>query len=299
MRRRSVRRSWQSSRGRERRKTLDAMHRAHLLEKLVPAFARVRGLMQFNQYHKYTVDEHSLLAVAQSRGACPGSGSVRRGVREIKRKDILHLAVLLHDLGKGHEEDHSEVGRRLAEDAAARFGFGEQETRTLILLVHRHLLMAHTAFRRDPHDEKVLLPFAREVGTPEVLRKLLVLTAADIAAVGPEVLTKWKESLLIELYFQAMQEVSGDRGTADAPERLKRIAGEVAGSKRAVGWPGGGRGMGGVAIAPVPPSICLWSYPRRIAANLAAIRRLHAGEVVVDADFQRPIRNVRILDRDA
>ena len=77
--------------------------------------------------------------------------------REIKRKDLLHLAVLLHDLGKGQEEDHSEVGRRLAEETAARLGFDEQDTRTLSLLVHRHLLMAHTAFRRDPYDVKVLL----------------------------------------------------------------------------------------------------------------------------------------------
>ena len=70
--------------------------------------------------------------------------------RRIKRKDILHLAVLLHDLGKGQEEDHSEVGRRLAEEVATRLGFDEQDPRTLSFLVHRHLLMAHTAFRRDP-----------------------------------------------------------------------------------------------------------------------------------------------------
>lgn len=71
------------------------------------------------------------------------------------------------------------------------------------------------------------MPFAREVGTPEVLRKLLALTAADIAAVGPDVLTKWKESLLVELYLRAMQEVSGERETADEPQRLARIADDV------------------------------------------------------------------------
>jgi [protein-PII] uridylyltransferase len=208
-------------------RTLEAMHRAHLLEKLVPAFSRVRGLMQFNQYHKYTVDEHSLLAVAKAEALAEHTGVLGEVYREIKRKDLLHLALLLHDLGKGHEEDHSEVGRRLAEETAARLGFDERDSRTLVMLVHRHLLMAHTAFRRDPYDEKVLLPFAREVGTPEVLRKLLTLTAADIAAVGPDVLTKWKESLLIELYLRAMQEVSGERETADEPQRLARIADEV------------------------------------------------------------------------
>src|SRR5262249_4428097 len=136
--------------------TLEAMHRAHLLEKIIPVFATVRGLMQFNQYHKYTVDEHSLLAVERAEALADAGGILSEVYGEIRRKDILHLAVLMHDLGKGRAEDHSEVGRELAEEAAARLGFDEQETRTLVFLVHRHLLMAHTAFRRDPYDEKVL-----------------------------------------------------------------------------------------------------------------------------------------------
>ena len=266
-------------------RTLEAMHRAHLLEKLVPAFARVRGLMQFNQYHKYTVDEHSLLAVAKAEALADHQGVLGEVYREIKRKDLLHLAVLLHDLGKGHEEDHSEVGKRLAEDTAALLGFDERDTRTLVMLVHRHLLMAHTAFRRDPYDEKVLLPFAREVGTPEVLRKLLALTAADIAAVGPDVLTKWKESLLIELYLRAMQEVSGERETVDEPQRLALVVADVASQQ---------------ASDPDIPTDRVWiqseleQFPlryvygtpaRRIAAHLAAIHGLQVGGVMVDTDF--------------
>ena len=155
--------------------TLETMHRAHLLEKLIPIFARVRGLMQFNQYHKYTVDEHTLLAVAKAKVLALESGVIGKVYQEIRRKDLLHLAILLHDLGKGRKEDHSEVGKVIAEETAARLGCDEQETRTLVFLVHKHLLMAHTAFRRDLYDEKVLLPFAKEVGTPELLRKLLVL----------------------------------------------------------------------------------------------------------------------------
>ena len=114
--------------------------------------------MQFNQYHKYTVDEHSLLAVAKCEALSQEPGILGDVYREIRRKDLLHLAVLLHDLGKGREEDHSEVGRSIAEETAARLGFDEQETRTLSFLVYRHLLMAHTAFRRDPYDDKVMTP---------------------------------------------------------------------------------------------------------------------------------------------
>ncbi len=266
-------------------RTLEAMHRAHLLEKLVPAFSRVRGLMQFNQYHKYTVDEHSLLAVAKAEALAEHPGVLGEVYREIKRKDLLHLALLLHDLGKGHEEDHSEVGKRLAEETAARLGFDERDSRTLVMLVHRHLLMAHTAFRRDPYDEKVLLPFAREVGTPEVLRKLLALTAADIAAVGPDVLTKWKESLLIELYLRAMQEVSGERETVDEPQRLGRIAADVASRQ----GPDQNLSMDQAWIRSeleqFPLRYVYGTSPRRIAAHLGAMRRLHEGGVVVETDF--------------
>jgi len=270
-------------------RTLEAMHRAHLLDKLVPAFSRVRGLMQFNQYHKYTVDEHSLLAVAKAEALAAHSGVLGEVYREIKRKDLLHLALLLHDLGKGHEEDHSEVGKRLAEETAARLGFDERDSRTLVMLVHRHLLMAHTAFRRDPYDEKVLLPFAREVGTPEVLRKLLALTAADIAAVGPDVLTKWKESLLTELYLRALQEVSGERETADEPQRLARIADDVASQQGADRDRPTDRAWIRSELEQFPLRYVYGTSPRRIAAHLGAIHRLQAGGVVVETEFNAPL----------
>jgi [protein-PII] uridylyltransferase len=269
--------------------TLEAMHRAHLLEKLVPAMGTVRGLMQFNQYHKYTVDEHSLLAVgrAEALGQDPGVlGEVYRG---IKRKDILHLAVLMHDLGKGQEEDHSDVGKRLSEQAALRLGFDEQETRTLSFLVHRHLLMAHTAFRRDPNDEKVVLPFAREVGTPEVLNKLLALTAADIAAVGPGVLTKWKESLLIELYRRTMPEVSGAREEQGAPERWSKVVEQVARHVSQNAESGSERVWIDAQLKQFPERYVYGTGAARIAAHLTAVRRLHRGDVIVETDFSREL----------
>ncbi|MBI3604359.1 MAG: [protein-PII] uridylyltransferase, partial [Nitrospirae bacterium] len=269
--------------------TLEAMHRAHLLEKLVPVFATVRGLMQFNQYHKYTVDEHSLLAVAKAEALGRESGVIGEVSQEIRRKDLLHLAVLLHDLGKGHEEDHSEVGKTIAEDMALRLGLDEQDTRTLVFLVHQHLLMAHTAFRRDPYDDKVLLPFARAVATPEVLRKLLVLTAADIAAVGPGVLTKWKESLLVELYLRTLPEVSGDRDATVGPERLAKLAGEVA--REAVALDGGAGDISWIEsqLGQFPLRYLHGTSPKRIAAHLSAVRRLQAGEALVEEHFNEAL----------
>jgi len=265
--------------------TLDAMHRAHLLERLVPAFATVRGLMQFNQYHKYTVDEHSLLAVAKAEAFEQESSVIGQVYREIPRKDLLHLAVLLHDLGKGREEDHSEAGKRLAEEAAARLGFNEQDTRTLVFLVHKHLLMAHTAFRRDPYDGNVLLTFAREVGTPAVLRKFLVLTAADIAAVGPGVLTKWKESLLIELYVRTMPEVSGEKDTTWGTERVAQLAREVVArmpEQSDAAWIQ-------AQLEQFPVRYLHGTAPDRIAGHLAAIRRLSVRDVKVESAFNETL----------
>lgn len=274
--------------------TLEAMHRAHLLEKILPVFAAVRGLMQFNQYHKYTVDEHSLLAVAYAEQLAQDQGVLGEVYREIRRKDLLHLALLLHDVGKGREGDHSEVGKAIAEETAARLGLDEQETRTLVFLVHRHLLMAHTAFRRDPYDEKVLFNFARAVMTPEVLKKLLVLTAADLAAVGPGMFTKWKESLLVELYLRTLPEVSGERESVESVDRVKQIAlavaREVERRPELLLPEGSGRRMPlhwiESQLARLPLRYVYGTTPARLAAHLTAISRLEPGDVLVEESFQ-------------
>jgi [protein-PII] uridylyltransferase len=267
--------------------TLEAMHRVHLLEKVIPVFATLRGLMQFNQDHKYTVDEHTLRAVAKAETLALESGIIGSVYQEIRRKDLLHLAILLHDLGKGRKEDHCEVGKVIAEETAARLGCDPQETRTLVFLVHRHLLMSHTAFRRDPYDEKVLVPFAREVGTPEVLRKLLALTVADIAAVGPGVMTKWKESLLTELYLRTLRVVSGEQALTDASDRLKQLAGEVA--REFTDTAEAGIDWIELQLSQFPLRYLYGTAPKRIMAHLKAIRKLQAGDVIVKDRFNEEL----------
>src|SRR4029077_16671779 len=101
---------------------------------------------------------------------------------------------------KGFEEDHSELGRRIARSVAERLGLSSHAREQLEFLVHKHLTMAHLAFRRDHSDPDVLLRFGREVGSPENLRMLFVMTAADITAVGPGTWTDWKAELLAGLY---------------------------------------------------------------------------------------------------
>ena len=263
--------------------TLEAMHRVHLLEKVVPVFAVLRGLMQFNQYHKYTVDDHTLLAVAKAEEYALDPGLLGEVYQEIRRKDLLHLAVLLHDLGKGRKEDHCEVGKVIAEETAARLGCDEHETGMLVFLVHKHLLMSNTAFRRDPYDDKVLLPFAEEVKTPEVLRMLLILTLADIAAVGPGVLNKWKQSLLVQLYLRTLPRLSGEQEKTVGPEYIKQLASDVA--REFTDTKLGGLDWIESQLSQFPVRYLHGTPPKRIAAHLGAVGRLKPGDVLVEETF--------------
>jgi [protein-PII] uridylyltransferase len=186
------------------------LHEAALLERFLPEFARTRGLLQFNQYHKYTVDEHCLRAAEFAVGLMNDDGPVGRVYRGIAEKHVLHLALLLHDLGKGRLEDHREVGLKIAEQTAVRLKLPPHETETLKFLVHKHLRMNHLAFRRDTSDENLVVSFAVQVGSPELLQMLYVLTACDLGAVGPGVWDGWKAEVLTDLYHRTMQQLAGD-----------------------------------------------------------------------------------------
>ena len=268
--------------------TLTLMHQARVLEKLVPAFARVRGLMQFNQYHKYTVDEHSLLAVKKVETLGKQPGTLGKVYREIQEKDLLHLAVLLHDVGKGLPEDHSEVGKKIAQDVSVRLGLDAEESRTLEFLVHEHLLMANTAFRRDPHDEKVRLTFSRTVGGPERLKQLLLLTAADIAAVGPDVLTKWKEALLIELYLLALPEVSGKSKRVESASDVDHVTNEVLAAWKTQAPPN--REWVKSQLETFPARYLSGTAKDRIIAHLSVIRSLTPERPRVESKYNRELK---------
>jgi [protein-PII] uridylyltransferase len=146
----------------------------------------------------------------------------------VRRKDLLHLAMLLHDVGKGRGGDHAGAGAVIAAAVARRLGFGEHDARLLVFLVREHLMMEQVALRRDLTDDKVLLRFARTVANAETLRMLFVLTYADIAGVGPGSWTHWKEELLTVLYVRAMDELAGGHEVAAPAERLAAVRTEVA-----------------------------------------------------------------------
>jgi len=203
------------------------LHDVAILERFLPEFARARGLLQFNQYHKYTVDEHCIRAVEFAEKLLDDPGPVGRVYRGLKDKHLLHLALLIHDLGKGLLEDHREVGLKIAEETGWRLGLQPHETEIIKFLVHKHLRMNHLALRRDTSDEELVVRFAVQVGSPELLQLLYVLTAADLGAVGPDVWDGWKSQVLTDLYHRTMQQLAGDSPATMTDHLFERKRNEI------------------------------------------------------------------------
>lgn len=261
---------------------LRGMHETAILELIIPNMGHARCLLQFNQYHHYTVDEHTFRAIEACEAFETDDGPLGTAYRAVKHKEILHLALLLHDLGKGFEEDHSDVGAAIAETIARRLFLPDHHRETLVYLVHQHLKMSHLAFRRDCSDPDILMEFAREVGSPETLRMLYVLTAADITGVGPDVFNDWKAELLTDLYERAMLIVSGKPYRHHEERRIAGIKAEV--QKRVTeSDPAVPASWISQQLAAFPVHYLSTTTAGRIADDLRVLRSLQPGEVDVEA----------------
>jgi [protein-PII] uridylyltransferase len=194
---------------------LRLMNETGVLGRFVPEFGRIVAKTQFNMYHRYTVDEHTLRAVEilsrLEQGLLAESHPLATQVfPKIINRRALYLAMLLHDVGKSGG-DQSEEGAAGAEAAARRLGLPSEEAALIVWLVRHHLIMSETAQRRDLSDPRTVADFASQVGNLERLRLLLVLTVADIRAVGPGVWNGWKGQLLRDLHRAAEAVLRGGR----------------------------------------------------------------------------------------
>ena len=212
-------------------RALRLMNEAGVLGRFLPEFGHAVGLMQFNMYHHYTVDEHLIRAVGNV-------ASIERGehrddnplatevIKRIQSRVVLYCAILLHDVAKGLPGDHSDVGAEIARSLCPRLGLSAADTNAVSWLVKYHLVMSDTAQRRDVSDPKTVRDFVDMVQSPEMLRLLLILTVADIRAVGPGVWNGWKGQLLRELYYAAENMMTGGD---QAPGRGARVTAAKAG----------------------------------------------------------------------
>ena len=192
------------------------MNECGVFGRFVPAFGRIVALMQFNMYHHYTVDEHLIRAVGNlskiERGLLKADHPLAATLMpRIKNRAALYVAMLLHDIAKGTERDHSEEGEEIAHELCPRLGLDANETEIVAWLVRNHLIMSDVAQKRDLSDPKTIEDFVDIVQTPERLRLLLVLTVSDIRSVGPGVFNGWKGQLLRDLYAAAEERMLGGR----------------------------------------------------------------------------------------
>ena len=189
-------------------RVLRLMNESGFLSKYMPDFGRIVGMMQFDMYHSYTVDEHTLKAVGIMNAIEQGQITAQAPLAcelfsKINSRRALYVAILLHDIAKGRGGDHSLLGAEVAEALCPELGLSAEETETVIWLIRHHLLMSKIAFRYDLNDPKTIVDFIADVQSPERLKLLLILTVADIRAVGPDIWNGWKASLMRDLYRRA------------------------------------------------------------------------------------------------
>lgn len=186
-------------------RALRRMNELGVLGAVIPEFKRIIAMMQFNFYHSYTVDEHTIQCISVLARIEQGtleeelplsSRILKQGVD----RRVLYIAMLLHDIGKGLPEDHSTAGARLAAQIAPELGLSDNETETVVWLVENHLVMSDFAQKRDLSDPRTVSNFAKIVKTTSRLNLLTVLTVCDIRGVGPGALNNWKAQLLRDLY---------------------------------------------------------------------------------------------------
>jgi [protein-PII] uridylyltransferase len=214
-------------------RALRRMNELGVLSAFIPEFEAIVAMMQFNLYHHYTVDEHTIQCISTlaqiERGELVEELPVASGIlKEGVNRKVLYVALLLHDIGKGRPEDHSILGAQIARRVAPRLGLNAEECDTVEWLVRYHLLMSDMAQKRDLSDPRTLRDFAKLVKTRKRLDLLCVLTVCDIRGVGPGTWNNWKAMLLRQLYRETAAALEGGleslnrENRADAAKKLLR-----------------------------------------------------------------------------
>ncbi|MEQ1867332.1 MAG: [protein-PII] uridylyltransferase, partial [Micropepsaceae bacterium] len=225
---------------RDPERVLRMMNEAGVFGAFVPDFGRIVAKMQFNMYHHYTVDEHLIRAIGHlakiERGDYKDEHPVANEIiHKVLSREVLYVAMLLHDIAKGREGDHSEVGEEIALSLCPRLGMTADETETVAWLVLNHLVMSDVAQKRDLSDPKTIRDFVAVVQSPERLRLLLCLTVADIRAVGPGVWNGWKGQLLRQLYWEAEAQMLGGFSATARPQMVAQAKAALV--QRLADWP--------------------------------------------------------------
>jgi [protein-PII] uridylyltransferase len=205
---------------------LRRMNEAGVLGRFIPSFGRIVAMMQFNMYHHYTVDEHLLRCIGVLSDIDADRSEDTKVANELMRtiqprqRDMLYVALFLHDIAKGRIEDHCIAGARVARSLCPRFGFSAAETETIAWLIEVHLLMSMLAQSRDLSDRITIENFSAEMQSVDRLKLLTILTTADIKAVGPGVWNGWKAQLIRTLYYETEPVLTGGFSEVNRAQRV-------------------------------------------------------------------------------
>jgi [protein-PII] uridylyltransferase len=261
--------------------TLRLMHQLGLLAAYIPEFERISCLVQFDYYHRYTVDEHTFVLLDHLEALRDSTDlrlqEFKRIRAELKKPEILKLAILLHDVGKGAGAGHVERGVAIAATVCARLGLPPADAAGVRFLVAEHLTMAHIAERRDLDDERLVIEFARRVETEDRLQMLYLLTYLDINAVGEGVWTDWKGTLLWELFIKTHTVLA--RGVPEGEAEQRRAAAQRAALVAELGSEFGPEAVGR-HLDLMPIRYVLASSAAKVAQHLRLIERVRQGEPV-------------------
>jgi [protein-PII] uridylyltransferase len=213
---------------------LRLMHDVGFLSRIIPEFGPISLLVQHDLYHHFTVDEHTLRAIETLDELYLTNDKHRSQLRsvfnEMKQPVLLYLALLLHDVGKSGGRGHIARGTQLAERACRRLQLAQSDTKTVVLLVKLHVAMAQLAQRRDLNESRVIEDFAAKLGSVDALNMLLLLTYADLNAVGPGVWSEWKSNLLWDLYRRTRAQLVGAELAIDHGTTLQQYKEQIAGA---------------------------------------------------------------------
>lgn len=264
--------------------TFSEMHELGFLGRYLPEWGALTCLVQYDVYHKFSADQHSLLAVENMEALAPGQSAESEGAalvfHEVEKPGLLVLGMLLHDIGKAQGHGHVAKGIPLARQLTARMALPPADAGAVEFLVAHHLTMSHIAQRRDIHDPKTATDLAATVGDPQRLRMLYLLTWADMRAVGPGVLTPWQAAILHELYALTLEHLTGGRverpNRTQLAERLARELGSDA-TLQAVK----------AHLAMVPDRYLTTTSVQRMAAHVRMLGRLDGTSAVTEL-FHHP-----------
>ncbi len=263
--------------------TLGLMKELRLLGRYLPEFRAIQALARHDYYHLYTVDEHILLAIKNLQnlwtGNYPGLSTLFDAMQGLKKKWILFLAILLHDLGKAYRRDHEKTGTVLAETVLARLGIQGEDCERVLFLVKNHLVMSSLSQRRELTDRKVMADFARLVQDKENLSLLYLLTYADISAVNPTAWTQWKAVLLQELYVRTVECM--EKRAVSVEEDKARLTGQIDRIRDLAAGRFTNRELDDF-ISVMSDQYILYTSARKVIYHMEMMKRLRDEQLVID-----------------